>query len=559
MYRQFDNITGSVRCRLLKILTDPFVRTPGLMLLLIVMQTVIPYQMYVQLCPERISDGACPTICVILLDAAVYAWIALLIYNLLRGVQKAVGRVWLGFCLVIFTANWLIDFALLHIYKQEFTRSIAAALIASNPDESVNFVATYADTDMLTVIGIYATGFVGVYIFGAYILGKYLRRKLIGILPVIGKYIRVVLSAIMLACIVVFVCSNSKSVVHSTNLTGKCVAFAELDLGHEIEPQHPRLRLHQGDIPSQIVLIIGESHSRSHSSLYGYSKQTQPQLEQLAADSMLCVFRHPMSPGLHTMESLQKIIGTYNGETNRHWYDCVTLLEVANLAGYRTIWLSNQSNKGFHEDPIVKMAQFCNVREFTDNNTNGYTGYDGELLSLLDKYLPATHRTLTILHLQGSHVDYNWRYPSEYGHFKPTDYPDSTAKQQKILAAYDNSILYNDYVVSSVMKRFENTDAIVIYLSDHAQDLFESSAAFFGHGKEGDRTSMYYGAAIPFYVYMSPTFKTNHSALVSRIYSSANKAFNLTDLIYTMMDIMGASFADNNDVETRSLFRQAAK
>ena len=39
---------------------------------------------------------------------------------------------------------------------------------------------------------------------------------------------------------------------------------------------------------------------------------------------------------------------------------------------------------------------------------------------------------------------------------------------------YDNATLYNDSVVYQIIKRFENSDAGVIYMSDHWEEVYDN-------------------------------------------------------------------------------------
>jgi heptose-I-phosphate ethanolaminephosphotransferase len=57
------------------------------------------------------------------------------------------------------------------------------------------------------------------------------------------------------------------------------------------------------------------------------------------------------------------------------------------------------------------------------------------------------------------------------------------------MAEYDNSVLYNDYVVSEIIKCFADKDAVVLYFSDHAIDLFETDEKYCGHALSNNASS----------------------------------------------------------------------
>ena len=127
--------------------------------------------------------------------------------------------------------------------------------------------------------------------------------------------------------------------------------------------------------------------------------------------------------------------------------------------------------------------------------------------------------------------------------------------QREILAAYDNATLYNDFVVKSIIDKYKEKDAVVFYLSDHGLDVFDTDPDFFGHAK-ATPASTEHCRHIPFMVYVSPTFQDKRPELVKRMREAAHKEFCADKLIYCIMDAAGYRFADNNDVDNYSLFKQ---
>lgn len=155
-------------------------------------------------------------------------------------------------------------------------------------------------------------------------------------------------------------------------------------------------------------------------------------------------------------------------------------------------------------------------------------------------------KDLSVIHLMGSHVAYHLRYPRSYSHFTMSDYDKPTKRQRSVLSCYDNTVLYNDMVVSSLMKLYDSQDAVVVYFSDHAQDMFEVDESYFGHGRDNVPASMAVAAAIPMMVYMTPEFRRRHPDTEARIRQAAATPFNTTDLTLLLMDIMHTSFASKN-------------
>ena len=93
---------------------------------------------------------------------------------------------------------------------------------------------------------------------------------------------------------------------------------------------------------------------------------------------------------------------------------------------------------------------------------------------------------LIILHLSTSHgPTYNLKYPEEFEVFKPVcqTVEISTADKQELLNAYDNTILYTDYIVHSVieiLKEITDRRCCMMFVSDHGESLGEDN--LFMHG-----------------------------------------------------------------------------
>lgn len=105
------------------------------------------------------------------------------------------------------------------------------------------------------------------------------------------------------------------------------------------------------------------------------------------------------------------------------------------------------------------------------------------------------------------------------------------------------------------MNLYKDKETIIFYFPDHALDAFESRDDYIGHAIMGDKESMKYGSSIPFFVYMSPLFQQHFPDLKERIIQNIDTSFRTDDMIYTIMDIIGIKFHENEDVSKYSLFK----
>jgi lipid A ethanolaminephosphotransferase len=89
------------------------------------------------------------------------------------------------------------------------------------------------------------------------------------------------------------------------------------------------------------------------------------------------------------------------------------------------------------------------------------------------------------LHLNGSHGPlYYKRYPKEFAKFQPECKTASVneCSVESLINAYDNSILYTDYLLANAIEKLEKSGvpSVLIYISDHGESLGENG--IFLHG-----------------------------------------------------------------------------
>jgi heptose-I-phosphate ethanolaminephosphotransferase len=148
----------------------------------------------------------------------------------------------------------------------------------------------------------------------------------------------------------------------------------------------------------------------------------------------------------------------------------------------------------------------------------------------------ARHKFI-VLHLMGSHSNYNKRYPPEFKQFKG-----SKTKIERLINSYDNSILYNDFVIDSLFsmlsnycKRHPETVASAVYLSDHAENIKEAS----GHTYAGSLPTA--NVEIPFMIWLSERYKKINNSAVELMYLRTSAPFVSDDLFHTFIHLNGIS------------------
>lgn len=303
------------------------------------------------------------------------------------------------------------------------------------------------------------------------------------------------------------------------------------------EPRNIQLCESSQQHPQKIVLIIGESHSKGHSSIYGYEKDTNPRIQHLIDDSLVYAFHNIVSPATVTTQSFKYILNTrHHSDIQKEWYKFPSIITILKAAGYRTLWYSNQDEVGLYDNMASCFAHICDYYHFNTKKTR----LDGDLISL---HKPSKGKEFIIYHLMGQHVDFAKRYPESYKKFKATDYDKKKCQKREIAAHYDNACLYNDFVVSQLMEKYKNEDAIVIYYPDHGIDVFQSSPNYFGHAHGFKKESRKTGLQIPCFIYLSPLFKDHHKALTAQTQRSLDRKYCTADMTFTLMHVAGYDFA----------------
>ena len=315
-----------------------------------------------------------------------------------------------------------------------------------------------------------------------------------------------------------------------------------------------QLTRNESELPF-VIFILGESTNRDHMKIYGYDKMTTPNLQRRLDKNDLILFSDCISGATETMPVCQRLFTFYDNRAaaDKAWYQYTNLFDILKAAGYHTAWLSNQEVTGIYGNVPHAYADRCDEKKFTtlhDTETMVYE-FDEKILPLLDESLKknSAAKNFYVLHLLGTHLNYRARYPAEFDIFKAEDEPAEEKFQREFQAAYDNAVLYNDFIVEEIIKRFEDKNALVIYVSDHGENVF-ADGKFLGHGPIGDKWQF----EIPMVVWLSESCKKNHPDLAPKISAAKDLPFMTDDMIHALLDLLKIETEDFDS--RRSLFSE---
>lgn len=154
----------------------------------------------------------------------------------------------------------------------------------------------------------------------------------------------------------------------------------------------------------------------------------------------------------------------------------------------------------------------------------------------------------------GSHGKCTDRFPKHFEKFMESDYSDKSKHQRKNYADYDNTVLYNDYVISKLIEQVNPYEAIVLYFPDHGVDFYYTRDDYAGHGIIDNPKSSAAGCQIPFIIYCTQKYNKRFPKTARILRKHIDNKFETCNLIYTVLDIAGYDLPDNS-VSLNSLFK----
>jgi len=306
-----------------------------------------------------------------------------------------------------------------------------------------------------------------------------------------------------------------------------------------------------------IVLIIGESYGKLHSRQYGYFMPTTPRQIKREKSGLLVPFSDVVAPWNLTSFVFKNVFSLHVVGEKGEWCDYPLFPSLFRKAGYHVTFITNQflpkakqavydfSGGFFLNHPELSAAMF-------DSRNQQLYRFDRGLLDDYDKNQQQhnTDHNLIIFHLLGQHVKYNQRFPSDRRHFKAEDYEkkraDLDGKQRNVLADYDNAILYNDSIVDAIISRFEDKEAIIIYMPDHGEECYEGNRGFIcrNHSAAIDYDLAHYEFEIPFWIFCSYKYAAKHPDIYKEIIGAKNRRFMTDALPHMLLYLAGIHTKD---------------
>ena len=457
------------------------------------------------------------------------------------------------------------------IYGQEFSQSVLFVMFETNANEAGEYLSQYFSFKLLFILLAYTAG--------AIFLWFRLR-------PVYLSWPwRYGVCTLVLGGLIIYPLANNILIKH------RSPTDALSSLGSRMEPAAPwqivngyaqyRLQLNHlqglldknrqlpplanlkdnnGDAPRTLVLVIGESTQRGRMSLYGYGRDTTPELKALRdSDPNLTVFNNVVTSRPYTIEILQQALTFANEQNPDRYLTQPSLMNMMKQAGYKTFWITNQQTMTARNTMLAVFSKQTDVQYYMNQQrTQSAREYDTNVLAPFKTVLadPAPKKFI-IVHLLGTHLKYKYRYPENWGKFdgQTTSLPTGLSEeQQEAYNDYDNANRFNDHVVSTLIKDFKQTspNGFLLYFSDHGEEVYDTPPHDIQGRNEAQPTRPMY--TIPFIVWTSPGWMASHPRDMR---ADAVRKYSSAELIHTWSDLAGLSY-DGYD-PTRSIVNPAFK
>lgn len=460
-------------------------------------------------------------------------------------------RAILAVCAVLLSLGfYLYEFVLVGMYHVLYNTDVAEIMLSTTQSESGEFLTTVLRHPVLYegLIGLALTG-VACWVAQRHPLRASKASVLWGVSLVGGLIVPLIWQPLRMTD------PDQREVIHPSTSFERLIYYTRngiVDL-RKFEKQMQIIDSHQRRVqelsvqspwrePVQVVLVLGESARRDYMHAYGYELPNTPHLDSLVAGGEVALYTNVVSPAPSTIPSNTRSLTFYTNERKKEkWYNYPSILTTLSAAGYATAWVTNQPVRGLFSMVNV-LGRYADLLTGNPVLFSAPSGeripnrpdlYDEAILGKLYQYdqLPDSLRRVRprglfeVVHLMGSHVSYAERYPEPFERFRAENLPvKKGGYKDEVIASYVNSLYYTDYILGEIIRRYQDTPAIVIYMSDHGDGIYDASAPNFnGHTLKPE------GVSIPFFVYFSPLMRAAYPRLWHQILAGRDARI-MTDL-----------------------------
>lgn len=233
---------------------------------------------------------------------------------------------------------------------------------------------------------------------------------------------------------------------------------AQCAFRNEALPPQVKTAVPVGELPN-VLIVIGESSTRTHWHLYGYGRDTTPKMDARAAAGEIAVLQGVTCARPNTGPALEHLLTDCEAAhpAKGSW----TLAEVLRRAGYRTVLVSNQAAS--ERSDVYQVFNGCESRLYLDRMLPaGAPRHDEALLPYVEQALAAAdgRPAAVFVHLAGMHYPVRNCYPARAAFF---------AGDGRV-TRYDNAVRYQDELLDRLLTLARGRrNGVFFFVSDHGE------------------------------------------------------------------------------------------
>lgn len=312
-----------------------------------------------------------------------------------------------------------------------------------------------------------------------------------------------------------------------------------------------------------VVFVLGESHSKIHSSLYAYPLPTNLQMEKEKERGNLFLFQDVVTPYCSTTEAIKNLLSLNSVGDGESWQYSACFPLVFKLSGFNVQLWDNQNDlfnvgrkAGWDIDIANFMAADVMKKKCYDFISPHPCRYDGEFIEgYLKDYSTRSASNFSFIHLYGQHIMASSRFPQtpEWLYFKSADVdkarkktPGLTETMKADIASYDNATRYNDHQLARIIDFYRDSVAAVLYCPDHGDDIYDSGLVMGRRYIETTTPALAKALyEVPFFIWCSDSYKARYPEIVENIQSAVDKPFmtdNIAHILFHLANMTGSNY-----------------
>lgn len=469
---------------------------------------------------------------------------------------------------------WTVTLFLRHNFQMCISQQTLTAVVETTPGESQEFLATYLTTQASEVVYIYcALALVAIIVLN--VLNGRIRRLVsrwgatrplewataivafVGLcfaLPTYGTLLLANNSTKQYRWRSHFNHQALDIFTQSMHAANSIRAFGnDVEMAKEQARQVWRTRSHVTASDSlTVIYVLGESYTKWHASLYGYQLSTTPCMDREQREGRLVAFTNAVAQENITSVVEKNTFSLNSVGQGESWFEKPNFTTIFKRAGYKVYMWDIQRdfdpkklftmtvNQYVYDPEIVRLS-------YTACNTGRFS-YDMQLVDDFARRisLDSARCNLVVFHLLGQHVNAAKRMPpgSEWArHFTPDSIGRSekwmTKTKKQTIADYDNATRYNDAVLGRIFNLVRHRNAVVVYLSDHGDEVYDWTNRKGRHHEEPiNPNTLRYEFEVPLVVWFSDGYAALHPATVQQLRQAAHRPV-MTDLVGQMLLHLG--------------------